>query len=211
MAKGKAFVRSKIGTNKTKCTHKFIDKMCNYLRTGAYPETAAVLAGVDRTTFLYWMKVSHNPQHPDYKPIYAKCRDRVVRVMEEVTVKDLHTIDKASSGWDQEYHRHPEGKICPETGQNIGGEIILDGKGNPLIKRKYKAPDWGAAAWRLERRAASQWGRKDTLNMNVNGGTASLEGGEEDDPSAITVKFVAPKTEKEPTQPRDVTPKKENK
>jgi hypothetical protein len=210
MAKGKAFVRSKNFPSRTKCTQKFIDEMCKILRTGVYPETAAVMAGTTRQVFLHWMKVSHRPEHPDYRPIYAKCRDRVLKVMEEVTVRDVMTIEKAASGWDQEYHRHPEGTIDPETGADISGQIIFDGKGNPLIKRKYRAPDWGAAAWRLERRAKSQWGRTDTVNMNVVNGDSISDDGQKDDGS-ITVKFVAPAKPKDPNDIRDVTPKKDKK
>ena len=155
---------------KTKCTPEVIETMCNILRAGAYIETAAVMAGVDKATFYTWMKQSH-PNHKMYKPIYAQCRNAVEKAIAESEVRDLLNIDKCAMGQDWEYERYPEGSK-DENGRDVSGHLRLNAKGNPIPKKIGLAPDWSASAWRLERRQAKKWARQDKLELTSVDGKA---------------------------------------
>jgi len=132
------------GVQVTKCTPEVIDKISQVLRIGAYPETAAAMAGVRKETFLDWMRWSYkdDPQYRKrFKPIYAELRHAVFKAIEECTARDLYSIDRAANP--------------PQTAIRLKDETgtqLLDKDGLPLIIKPMQ-PDWQAAAWRLERRS----------------------------------------------------------
>lgn len=151
-----AFKKLNKGIQVTKCTEEFIQKMCNILRAGAYPETAAVMAGAEKKTFLDWMRWSHpeirdGVRNKKYKPIYASLRYAVEKAIEEATCRDLMNIDKCAMGIDVEYMRDEK------------GGIVFAKNGNPIILKLGLNPDWKASAWRLERRFSKQWARTEKV------------------------------------------------
>lgn len=152
-----AFKKVSKGVQVTKCDDEVIEKICSYLRIGAFVETAVVMAGVGKETFYKWIKASHKEDHPDFKPIYATLRHAVDRACEEATIRDLLNIDKCAMGQDWEYERHPEG-TKDDNGRDISGHLMLNSRGNPIPKKIGMAADWSASAWRLERRKPKNWG-----------------------------------------------------
>lgn len=164
-----AFKKVNKRKEQTKCTPEFIEKMCNFLRTGAYPETAAVMAGASKDTFLDWMRYSH-PTHKYYKEIYADCRHAVEKAIAEAELRDLVNIDKCAMGQDWEYERHPDGTIDPESGRDISGHLVLNAKGNPIPKKIGTPSDWHASAWRLERRNPKRWARQEKIDVTQHEG-----------------------------------------
>ena len=101
------------GGRPTKLTSEVAARICRALRAGVYIETAAVLAGISRSTFYYWMKRAAKSE----PSIYRQFSDTVEGAMAHAEVRDVAIIAEAA---------------------------------------KTK---WRAAAWRLERRYASRWGR----------------------------------------------------
>lgn len=142
-----AFRKVKKGGRPPKLNDELIEKICNTLRLGTYIETAVVLAGVQKVIFYEWIKLAHkNPGS-----IHAKLLNAVEKAQEESVVRDLLNIDKCAMGQDWEYERDPQ------------GNLVLNGKGNPIPKKQGIPPDWHASAWRLERRHPKQWSRTEKL------------------------------------------------
>jgi hypothetical protein len=160
--KGKAFRKPKLGKQVTKCDEELIEKICNYLRLGCFLETAVAMSDVGRTTFHSWMKASHSPDHPKYKPIYARLRIAVDKAMEEATIRDLQNIDKCAMGEEPKYMRDED------------GGIIFDEKGRPIILKPGMSPNWGASAWRLERRS-KQWNRTEKIDATSSDGSFTAQ------------------------------------
>jgi len=158
----KAFKKAKKGADKLKCDAKFIQDMVNILRLGAYVETAAIMAGTSKTRFYEWMKAA-DPKHPKHRPIFAELRDAVEKAQEEATVRDLMVVDKCAQGQDWEYERWEEGELDHDGNPTKAGSLKLNSRGNPIPLKVGFAPNWNAAAWRLSRRKAKEWGDSQTI------------------------------------------------
>lgn len=124
-------------------TQDMVDKMVNILRMGAYFETAAALAGIPKKTLYEWLK--RGAKEPD--TIYSRFSDAMNKAVEECVARDLANIDKAAMGQE------------PEVLYDDDGKVVLDGNGKVVFKKLPMRPDWGASAWRLERRHAKHWSR----------------------------------------------------
>lgn len=149
-----------------KLNRNVIEDMCKFLRAGAYIETAAVLAGIGKSRFYDWIKLAHQQK----KGIYRELLDAVAHAQEEATMRDLLNIDKCAMGQDPEYERYQKGTTSAE-GIDISGQLILNGKGNPIPKKIGTKPDWAASAWRLTRRKPKQWGTKETTDEHQEDGS----------------------------------------
>lgn len=77
----------------TRLTPALIRKVCQYLDTGCYVETAVQLAGISKKLFYEWMKLSHKP---DSNPIFKDFRDAIDKAIAAAEQKDIATIDRAS-------------------------------------------------------------------------------------------------------------------
>lgn len=166
--KQRAFKKVSKGIQVTKCNPEFIEKMVKILRLGAYVETAAIMAGCAKETFLDWMKWSHQ-EHKKYKPIYAQLRHAVEKAIEEATVRDLMVIDKCANGQDYEYERWQEGERDKDGILQKAGALKLNSRGNPIPIKVGFAPNYQAAAWRLSRRKPEQWGDSQTIEHKGDG------------------------------------------
>lgn len=126
---------------------EIIQSICFYLKAGAYLETAAAYAGIHRDTLHDWLKKGrHAP-----KGKYGDLIRAVDKAMAEAELRDLLNIDKCAMGQDWEYER------------DSNGQLVLNGRGNPIPKKVGLEPDWHASAWRLERKHRDRWGKVERL------------------------------------------------
>lgn len=146
---------------------EFITKVMNYLRLGAYIETAVIVAGASKDSFYRWMKIANGkfkpkpdegPPSPELVELCIKLRNSVDIAGEECTMRDLQVIDNAANGKATVYERYPKGFKDHETGEDLSGQLVLDGKGKPIVVMDGLTPNWNAAAWRLQKRRSKEWG-----------------------------------------------------
>ena len=142
-------VKKNPGGRPPKLNDKVIADIVNHLRIGCYLETAVVMAGVQKTIFYEWIKLAHKGSKEHVKLLNA-----VEKAVEECTTRDLMVIDKCANGNEGEYLRDDDGKI------------VYTQRGNPVMKKAATAPDWSAAAWRLQRRKPKEWGNTEKLEVS---------------------------------------------
>lgn len=152
---------------------EIIKSITNAMRAGAYIETAVALVGISKSTFYNWCRRGNI----EPSTIYGQLLHAVKKALAESEMRDLLNIDKCAMGQDAEYERYPDGDI-DEDGKDIGGQIVFDGKGKPVLKKFPLAPDWSASAWRLERKFPNRWNKVEKVETsNQDDG---LEGGQEE-------------------------------
>jgi hypothetical protein len=130
----------------TDLTPELQDRICNFLRAGAYVETAAQACGVNKTTLYLWLKRgAKEPGTP-----FEAFSNAVQEAMAYAELRDIRTIDSVA----------------------IGAPAELDKEGRQI--RPAIPADWKAAAWRLERKFPKRWGRKQQI-QHFEGGEGSGE------------------------------------
>lgn len=120
--------------------------VCNAIRGGAYVETAAALAGVNKKTLYEWLKTAKRPNAPRE---YTDFRNAVNQALAQGEMRDVMGVDQAVQGVPDKTH--------PEVGP--------DGKTRTVVDTWKILPNWKAAAWRLERKFAKRWGRRDQVKV----------------------------------------------
>lgn len=208
-----AFRKVKKDMKEVKITDELIKNICKYLKSGAYVETAVIMAGVGKTTFYRWIKASHKAEKEaegrklkKNDALKVKLRNAVGKAIEESTMIDLANIQKCAIGKKPVYDRYPEGTILParddkgkvqlnnrdeEIMIDMSGQIVTDYKGKPIIADQGLPPDWKASAWRLEKRDPSRWGSGVTETEITKPIENNDEGGD-----TIEIVFVAPEENK---------------
>lgn len=116
-------------------SHEIASKIIHYLRAGAYVETAAVAGGLAKMTFYSWLKKANKDRKAGLETEFTRFLYAVDSAVEESSMYDLATIDKAA-GW----------IMPPPEAIKLGAKPI--------------PPDWRAVAWRLERRRPKLFGRR---------------------------------------------------
>lgn len=142
------------------------------LRAGNYIETAAAYAGISKNTLFEWLKRGRREKRRLAKDKRLRPRssegqfvifvDGVSRALAESEVRDTTMIAKAAAG----------GQAFTEIKE------IKDANGNVVstqITTKTLAPQWQAAAWRLERRYPKKWGRRVAIRKDEGNGEMSPE------------------------------------
>jgi hypothetical protein len=76
----------------TKFNRALAEQIIQYIRAGAYIETAAVAAGIDKATFYAWMKKGASAKDGDFKAFH----DAVNQAMAMAEVRDVLLIGEAA-------------------------------------------------------------------------------------------------------------------
>jgi len=118
-----------------KLTPELIEKLCNFIRGGSYPETAAASCGIHKDTFHKWLRMGHARK----QGLHTELSRAVEKAMADAENRDLAAIDMGATGVEAEYLRDEHGKL-----------VYVEGK--PVCIRFAQKRDWKAAAWKLERR-----------------------------------------------------------
>ena len=106
---------------------------------------AVKLAGIDYSTYRTWLKKGLDSNYP----VHAAFRRRINKILANIEMKKLRTIQKAAEGYLQ---RDKKVKISKR------------GK-TTIITIRDVAPDWKAAAWILERRYPERYGKAILQNL----------------------------------------------
>lgn len=121
-----------------------------------YIDTAAAFAGIPKSTLYWWMQRAHESERdPDTGAAknpkeqgYVEFLDDVEKALAEAEVRALGLIDRAAAGGPISWEvRDPDGTLR-ETIRNV------------------YAPQWQAAAWRLERRLPEKYSRTDRYEVS---------------------------------------------
>lgn len=149
------------GGRPTKLTAKLRDRIADAIRAGNYVETAAALAGVSKKTLYNWMRRGARARYrADGTPYkvdrpYVEFLHAVEKAQAEAIDRDLSVIDRAAQGG--------------RTIRTVKRKFERDGDDLQLIEEilevKEAAPEWHAAAWRLERRNPAMFGRRVSVDI----------------------------------------------
>jgi hypothetical protein len=162
---------------------ELIKKVTTILRIGSYIECAAAINGVGYTTLREW--ISKSKLYPD--SLYGEFAAAVQKAIAEAETRDLALIDTHAQGREAIY----EYEVVMEPFLDAAGHAVMDRygkpalrpmrdskgdpvkqiarntKGEPIVKRSEIKSTWTAAAWKLERRNPSRWGRSDRLEVDT--------------------------------------------
>lgn len=80
----------------TKLTKKTQEKIIEFLRNGAYVETAALAAGVAKATFYNWLKEGNKEKEQKIDGIYSRFLDAIDEASAKAEVADVLRITQAA-------------------------------------------------------------------------------------------------------------------
>jgi hypothetical protein len=123
----------------TKLTPDLQERIVEAIRAGAYVETAAALAGVNKTTFYDWLRKGARAKRGAYHDFSLA----VEEALAQSEADDLAVIEKAGRGYEVRRTKAVRSE---------------DGTVETTVETSTRF-DWQAAAWRLERRFPERWGR----------------------------------------------------
>jgi transposase-like protein len=145
---------------RSKLTPEVQKRVCDALVAGgAYIETAAAFAGIARSTLYNWLKQGRADAEKGKENKYTAFVEAIDEALSRSEMNDLATIS-----------HHADGYLA-EKKRVVRVPVGKDDEGNPLYRveetteQAFKR-DWQAAAWRLERRYPTRWGRRLALAGN---------------------------------------------
>lgn len=147
----------KVNGRPTKLTEEVQKKICDAMILGAYIETAAAYASVSKPTLYAWMKKGNDQK----SGIYRSFLNALEEAMSKCELRDLESIDKNAAG----------------------RPAKVDANGNTISQPL--APNWKAAAWRLERKFPKKWGRREQVHIEND-----TDGPEEENLNAVINKAL---------------------
>lgn len=161
-----------LGGRKPIISQKIIQDVTSAIKAGNYMEVAAAYAGISKDTFFRWMKRGAREKRRVLNDKRLKIRqselpyvlfsEGVRKALADAEVRDVSMIAKAASG----------GQVYTEE------KIVYDASGRIVEKQvvtKKTAPQWQAAAWRLERKYPKKWGRRVAIRKDEGTGEETAE------------------------------------
>ncbi len=164
-----------------KITAELVERIAKAIRTGSYKETASALVDVHRDTLNEWLRrgakekervksalakgVKRVRVHAGER-VYVELSDAVEKAMAEADERDLGHVDAGATGGQPIEIVTVRTRVQPVLDSN--GKPVLDEEKKPLVvveritekRTTATAPDWHAAAWKLERRNPRLYGRR---------------------------------------------------
>ena len=115
---------------KTKLTDESQDKICLFIKAGAYIETAAKAAGISKQTFYNWMEKGNSGRFPRY----VEFMDAIEKALVHAELVDIGRIDKAAASGVWQASAWKLERKFPERWQKRGlQKMELSGPdGNPI-------------------------------------------------------------------------------
>jgi len=134
----------------TKFSDEIKGRILVAIEHGAYMETAAAHAGIAKDTLYRWLKQGARDRDDGRNTQLSEFSMSVDQALAKAELIDLQTISKFAAGFEV-------------VTQKI--ETVVDKQGNVLHTRRQTEErkmrrDWQAAAWKLERRYPSKYGRR---------------------------------------------------
>jgi hypothetical protein len=125
----------------SKLTKKIQDEIVATILRGAYIETAAAVAGINKTTFYDWLK-----------------RGRQV----------INTLEQAAEGQQPDISAHDIdcAKFANAIEKASAASELADVE---LVTSAAESGNWQASAWKLERKHHQRWGRKVAVTDHAGG------------------------------------------
>lgn len=141
--------------------HRFTrgERIVQAIRTGAYVETAAAAADVDKGTLYDWLKAGAraHSKRADGKRLsanekrYAEFASAVHRAEAEAELDDIDGLHKLARG----------GLVVEvKTTTSKAGDVVAE-----TVREETLAPNVPALMWRLERRHPDRWGRRQAIEV----------------------------------------------
>lgn len=161
---------------------ELVNKVLQTVRLGLHIEVAAAMCKVSAYSLTNWIRKGR--ERPE--SIFGAFVVDLEKAVADAEFRDMSIVDQFAHGRDAQYVMEP----VTEPVFNSNGEIIydrdgypitkpsLDQNGNPLmrvskdsdgkpiLRRQEVKPTWQAAAWKLEKRAPTRWGRYIDDNPN---------------------------------------------
>lgn len=138
-----------------------IERIAAVIRMGQFVTTACQINGISYDTLRRWVNLGR--ENPD--TLYGELFRVVTKAIAEADVRDLSVIDAHGTGRPTEYLMRPVKDAFGQVQMDGNGKPIMepvtDANGMPIKVREEIKSNWQAAAWKLERRAFSKWGRWD--------------------------------------------------
>lgn len=127
-------------------TPEQIERMHAWVQAGNYMETAAAVAGVDRTVFRRWLQTGGRDIEDGEDTVYAKFVRDLSKVQAEAEGRRVARVERGGTDY-----KHETVKV----------EVNADGTERVIEKTvKNERGDWRAAAWALERMYPSRYAQR---------------------------------------------------
>jgi hypothetical protein len=123
-------------------------RLINAIRLGADMTTARKYAGVSDKALKNWLQWGNEEESGPYADFVLEMDKAFV----ECELRDLESLEKAANGQAEERNK-------------VTGEIT----------KLYIKPDWRAAAFRLERRYPTKYGRKQIIKIDDESAPANID------------------------------------
>ncbi len=165
-----------------KISPEIVAKIAKAIVAGAYKETASAIVDVHRDTLNEWLrrgaKEKERVKRDTQKGLrgvriraperlYVELSDAVEKAIARADVRDLGYVDEAARGGRKEVVTVTRTKAQPMIDHRTGKPIVRK-DGVPIMitetttetRESRAAPEWQAAAWKLERRNPRLYGRR---------------------------------------------------
>lgn len=164
-----------------KITPELIKSIGDAVAAGLYKETASALKNISRETLHSWLKrgavekerlqqlraKGERARPLKSEALYVELSDTIEKAIAGADLRDLAIVDGSAQGGRREVVTVTRTKSAPlmdhRTGKPIvrkDGTPILISETTTEVRESHAAPEWQAAAWKLERRNPREYGRR---------------------------------------------------
>ena len=137
-------VRTVSTGRESELTPDVINKICDAIKIGCFPQVAAMYANVLPSTFRYWIR--RGIEEPDSR--YGELLNAVRSCLGQAEMRDVAALQAFIQGRPAEFMK------------DSNGNLVLDGNGNAIKIRDEVRPNITATMFKMERRWAANWGRQ---------------------------------------------------